>query len=210
MSSLFLPGWGAPASLYAPLLPGGWIALEPPSFASSGGMLDAYRGWLGDELSVRGRSVLGGHSMGGALALLAAAAAPDLVERLVLISPAGLPITKPIRRSAADFGRQLQSGLYPLRTALRGAAALARAPRAALRLAEEIRRLDLRRECAAIRAQHIPAIVVGCESDTLVRCESAKTLADSLGAEYVELEVAGGHMWMLGDGSRFAGMLAAA
>src|SRR5262245_19819005 len=196
--AVFLPGWGAPASLYRPLLPSGWTALEPPSFASTGGVLDSYRGWLETELAGRGRSVVGGHSMGGALALIAAATQPELVERLVLVSPAGLPLTKPMHRSVMDFGRQLTSGLYPLRTAVSGLSAFGRAPRAALRLACEIRALDLRAECERIRTSRIRALVVGCRTDTLVRCDHARRLAAALGAEYVELTVSGGHMWMLG------------
>lgn len=209
MPSLFVPGWGAPASLYAPLLPPGWTALDPPSFAASGGALDEYRAWLGGELSRRGRSVVGGHSMGGALALLAAAADPRLVERLVLVSPAGLPLTKPIRASAADFARQIIRGVYPLHSALEGTTALARAPRAALRVAHELRTLDLRRECERIRAHGVPALVIGCTTDTLVHCENARTLAHALGADYVELETPGGHMWMLNERHRFARVLAA-
>ena len=208
MDSLFLPGWGAPAALYAPLLPSGWTALEPPSFAASGGALAAYRDWLGDELAWRGRSVLGGHSMGGAIALLLAADEPALIERLVLISPAGLPLLKPIHRSAADFGRQALRGVYPLRAVVRGTAALARAPRAARRLAHEVRTLDLRRECARVRAARVPVRVIGCSTDTLVRSESAKRLAGALGAEYVELDAAGGHMWMLTDSRPFVTALA--
>jgi pimeloyl-ACP methyl ester carboxylesterase len=209
MDSLFVPGWGAPASLYAPLLPLEWTALAPPSFAASGGALDAYRSWLGAELSVRGRSVVGGHSMGGALALLAAATEPGLVERLVLVSPAGLPLRKPLHRSAANFATQLLRGLYPLRAAARGTSALVRAPRAALRLAEAIRSLDLREECRVIRERRIPALVVGCKTDTLVRAELAQTLAESLGADYVEVDAPGGHMWMLNEGKRFASILSA-
>jgi Mg-chelatase subunit ChlD len=152
-SALFLPGWGAPAALYEPGLPDAWRALEPPSFAASGGSLEAYRRWLGVELSRAGRSPLGGHSMGAALAILAAAA--------------------------------------------RALAAVARAPRAAFALAEEVRALDLRRECARVRAAGIPVLVVGCSTDTLVTRGHSQALADALGAEYRELTLAGGHMWML-------------
>jgi pimeloyl-ACP methyl ester carboxylesterase len=209
MDALFLPGWAAPASLYAPLLPLGWTALEPPPFGAAGARLEGYRRWLGAELHARGRCVLGGHSMGGALALLAAAAHPELVARLVLVSPAGLPITKPIRHSAADFARQAARGVYPLRTVVRGAASLARTPRAAMRLAAQVRALDLRDECDRVRARGVPAVVVGCRSDTLVRCEHARALAGALGADYLELATHGGHMWMLGDRLRFAGLLRA-
>jgi pimeloyl-ACP methyl ester carboxylesterase len=196
-SALFLPGWGAPAVLYEPGLPPSWAALDPPSFGASGGSLDAYRRWLGLELRRRGRSPLGGHSMGAALAILAAAESPELVERLVLVAPAGLPLQKPIAASLIDFVRQVARGMYPRRAATRALAAVARAPRAAFAVAEEVRTLDLRRECARVRAAGIPAVVVGCSSDTLVTRRHAQTLAEALGAEYRELTLAGGHMWML-------------
>jgi pimeloyl-ACP methyl ester carboxylesterase len=196
-SALFLPGWGAPASLYAPGMPDAWRALEPPSFAASGGSLAEYRRWLGIELSRRGRSPLGGHSMGAALAICAAAESPDLVERLVLVAPAGLPLQKPLAASLLDFLRQVARGIYPRAAAARAFAAVARAPRAAFALAEEVRALDLRRECARVRAAGIPVLVVGCSTDTLVTRGHSQTLADALGGEYRELTLAGGHMWML-------------
>jgi len=208
--ALFVPGWGAPAALYEPGLPASWAAVEPPSFAASGGTLREYRRWLATELRRRGPSPLGGHSMGAALAILAAADAPELVERLVLVAPAGLPLTKPMGRSLADFACQLIRGTYPPRTAAAAVLAVARAPRAALALAREIRRLDLRRECARIREAGIPALVVGCSTDTLVTCDRARTLADALGAAYEELDLGGGHMWMLGERERFAAVVAAA
>jgi len=195
--ALFLPGWGAPAALYEPGLPDAWRALEPPSFAASGGQLEAYRRWLGTELSRRGRSPLGGHSMGAALAILAAAESPELVERLVLVAPAGMPLSKPISESVLDFLRQVARGIYPREAAARALAAVARAPRAAFALAEEVRALDLRRECARIRAAGIPVLVIGCSTDTLVTRGHAQPLADALGADYRELTLAGGHMWML-------------
>jgi pimeloyl-ACP methyl ester carboxylesterase len=207
-SRLFLPGWGAPAALYAPSLPASWLALEPPSFAASGGSLAAYRRWLDVELRERGRSRLGGHSMGAALAILAAAHSPELVERLVLIAPAGIPLEKPIRKSVQDLLRQLAGGDYPRRVAVSGALAVGRAPRAALSLARHVRRLDLRRECERVRAAGIPVTVVGCVSDTLVTIDRSRALAGLLGARYEELELGGGHMWMLTDGALFASVVA--
>lgn len=203
-SRLFLPGWGAPAALYTPGLPQSWDVLEPPSFAASGGSLAPYRRWLELELRGRGRSAVAGHSMGGALAILAAAEMPELVERLVLIAPAGLPIDKPIRRSLRDFFRQVAGGDYPCGTAWSALSAVGRAPRAALALAQQVRALDLRRECARVRAAGIPTTVIGCVSDTLVTTDRTRTLAEALGARYHELDVHGGHMWMLADRSRLA------
>ena len=207
-SRLFLPGWGAPAALYTPALPTSWHVLEPPSFAASGGSLGAYRDWLELELRRRGPSRLAGHSMGGALAILAAAQTPELVERLVLISPAGLPLEKPIRKSLRDFARQVASGEYPRRPAAAALLALARAPRAALSLAGHVRRLDLRRECARVRAAGIPTTVIGCVTDTLVTADRTRALAEALGARYEELDLLGGHMWMLAHRDRLAAAVA--
>ena len=145
-SRLFLPGWGAPASLYAPSLPASWLALEPPSFADSGGSLAGYRRWLDRELRGRGRSRLAGHSMGARWR-----SSPPPSRRsgggLVLIAPAGLPLDKPIRASARDFLRQLADGDYrgasparprsPSPRSPRGA--LGRAPRAPARPAPRMR-----------------------------------------------------------------------
>jgi pimeloyl-ACP methyl ester carboxylesterase len=208
-SRLFLPGWGAPAALYAPALPADWDVLDPPGFAVSGGSFASYRRWLELELRGRGRSSLAGHSMGGALAILAAAETPELVERLVLIAPAGLPLDKPIRQSLRDFVRQLASGEYPRRTALAALVALARAPRSAFALARHVRTLDLRRECARVRAAGIPTTVIGCVTDTLVTTDRTRALATALGARYEELELGGGHMWMLADQARLAAAVSA-
>jgi len=207
-SRLFLPGWGAPAALYTLALPASWDVLEPPGFAASGGSLAPYRRWLELELRGRGKSSLAGHSMGGALAIMAAAEAPELVERLVLIAPAGLPLDKPIRKSLRDFLRQLASGDYPHRLALAALLALASAPRSAVSLAQHVRTLDLRLECASVRAASIPTTVIGCLTDTLVTTDRTRALATALGAHYQELDLRGGHMWMLSDRSLLASVVA--
>lgn len=197
-TGLFLPGWGAPGRLYRDGLPAGWTALEPPPFTDCVGSLESYRAWLLDELERRpGPVELAGHSMGGALAILAAAARPDRVKRLVLISPAGLPLTKPMRRSLAQFGGQVASGRYPLAEVAAASFAAVRAPRAALRLAQLLRGADLSREMKIVRRAGIPSTVVGCESDTLVTASHCKRIAELLGSVYRELPLPGGHMWML-------------
>lgn len=204
-SHLFLPGWGASGRLYE--LPSDWTALEPPPFASVRG-LSGYRDWLLGELDARpGRLVLGGHSMGGALALLAATRLPHRIERLVLVSPAGLPLRKPLRRSAADFLGQVAGGLYPRREAVRGIGRAARAPRAALRVARAVRRLDLSPELRQLRSLGIAATVVGCTTDTLTSARSCRRIAELLGAEYRELALPGGHVWMLAAPGRLAAEL---
>src|SRR5881397_2907009 len=166
LTGLFLPGWGATAGLYAAGLPAGWQALELPSFREGRGEFLLYRRWLEDELVRRGAPVaLAGHSMGGVLALLAAIDRPELVERLVLVSPAGLPLTKTMRATTATFVRQVVSGRYPLGHLRRVVARAASAPGSALRLARTVHELDVRPELE--RFEQLQCSVVGCTTDTL-------------------------------------------
>ena len=67
-----------------------------------------------------------------------------------------------------------------------------------------MRDLDLLRECARARTAGIPTTVISCVTDTLVTTDRTRTVADALGAHYEELDLHGGHMWMLADGRRFA------
>jgi len=209
MDRLFLPGWGAPGSLYIPGLAPGWTALEPPSFAATRGSLELYRSWVLSELQGREHpSCLAGHSMGGALAVLAAAAAPEKVSRLILFSPAGLPLGKPMAVSLARFAQQAATGRYASTEAFAAVARAAAAPRSALRLARSLRALDLAQEMRAVRASGVPVEVVGCATDTLVTPANSRSVAHLLGGSYRELPCAGGHMWMLDAWPLFAGILA--
>jgi len=205
---LFLPGFGAPAGLYRPALAPGWTALEAPSFRATGGSLASYRAWLAGELSQRDEPVwLAGHSMGGALAVLAAAERPDRIARLTLISPAGLPLRKPMVASLADFARQLATGRYPSTDAVTAIGRALTAPRAALRLAREVRALDLSHEMEAVRRGGAPVDVVACASDTLVTPAHCRRQAQLLGARYSQLPLLGGHMWMLAGPEHLAAVL---
>ena len=208
MEKLFLPGWGAAGSLYRPGLPADWTAVDLPSFRRGCGLFANYRQWLIDELDRRAQPVaLAGHSMGAALAIAAAAARPDRVASLLLISPAGLPLTKPIGRSLAEFASQAARGTYPLAEAARSVGAALQAPRLALRLARAVHDCDLSVEMAAVRGMGVETTVVACASDTLVTTDHCRRATRLLGASYRELPVDGGHMWMLRHGPRFVGLL---
>jgi pimeloyl-ACP methyl ester carboxylesterase len=195
---LFVPGWGAEPELYDQGLPSSWVALEQPSFRRGRGSFDRYRRWLLDEVCRHGAPVvLGGHSMGAALSVAVAAEIPGNIGGLLLISPAGLPLWKPMRRSLADFSGQVVRGRYPVRSAVRGVSRVLGAPRSAFELACRVRALDLSTEMQRVRRHRIPTTVIGCVTDTLVTIRHCRQAARLLGADYRELDLPGGHMWML-------------
>src|SRR5262245_13829356 len=114
MRRLFIPGWGAPAALYEPLVRG-WEVVDPPAFSLTGGRLDRSVQRRAARLDAGGEpAIVAGHSMGAAVAVLGAQERPELIERLVLVGPAGLPLTKPMWRSAAEFASQLRRRVYPV------------------------------------------------------------------------------------------------
>ena len=196
LNGLFLPGWGATADLYAAGLPEGWEALELPSFVHTRGEFFVYHRWLADELGRRRPPVrLAGHSMGAVLALLAAIDRPELVQRLVLVSPAGLPLTKTMRASTATFVRQVLSGRYRLGHLGWMLGRVARAPVSALRLARAVHGLDVRPARERFDVDRVPCTVVGCTTDTLTPPGHCRELADAFGADYREVDAPDGHIW---------------
>jgi pimeloyl-ACP methyl ester carboxylesterase len=195
---LFVPGWGAPSSLYRRGLPPGWEVVEPPSFRQTRGDLDRYREWLSAELAARGEPVmLAGHSMGGALSVLAAVERPELVERLVLFSPAGLPLRKPIAAIALTGLGQVLRGCYPPGALRQMFARKAAAPGATLRLARRVHQLDLTPQLELLRAQGIPCTIVACTGDRLATPTHCRHYAGLLAADYRELEAPDGHIWLI-------------
>jgi pimeloyl-ACP methyl ester carboxylesterase len=209
MRRLFVPGYGAPPAIYSRALDARWSVQTPPSFARSNGRLDAHVAALVHELASSDEpATVAGHSMGAAVAVLAALERPEAVSRLILIAPAGLPLTKPLHRSLRDFTTQLCRGGYPLlQTALATGSAL-RAPRAAIRLAHAIRTLDLTSQLRGIAALAIPCAVVACATDTLTPAGHCRQIARLADGRYEELELPGGHVWMLTERASFASVLA--
>jgi pimeloyl-ACP methyl ester carboxylesterase len=206
---LFLPGFAARARSYDEGLPGGWEALQPPPLSASRGSLTALVDWLAQELARRpAPAVLAGHSMGAALAILVAARDPGAVAGLTLIAPAGLPLSKPIRASVADFARQLVAGRHDLGPALVSAADLLRSPGGTVRLIRTLRGLDLRQQMARVREAGTPVTVIGCDTDSLITSAHCRSAARFLGGSYRELRLDGGHVWMFGRWPTFATLLA--
>jgi pimeloyl-ACP methyl ester carboxylesterase len=207
-SCVFVPGLGAPAGLYAPGLPAGWEALELPTFRETRGRFGAYREFVRGEVARRDRVVLAGHSMGGALSLLAAVDEPERVAELILLAPAGLPLGKSMRASAVTFAHQLLRRRYPPRQLARMAANLVAAPRDALRLARTVHDLDLRPELGPLRDRGIPRTVVACSGDELVTPAHCRRLAALLDADFREVSAPGGHIWVIAEPWRLAAELA--
>jgi len=208
MDRLFLPGWGARATAYRSGLPDGWTALAPPCFGESRGSLKPYTSWLASELHARRAPVLlAGHSMGAALAVLAAAAHPERVSSLVLIAPAGLPLVKPMAISAAQFLGQAALRRSPLRESLAAIGDVASAPLSAFRVARTVRSLDLSQEMRRVCAHNVPVTIIGCRSDTLVTSSHCRRAAELLAARYRELPLEGGHTWMFGSSALLAAEL---
>ena len=104
-----------------------------------------------------------------------------------------------------DFAGQVRDRIYPLQLALRAAGAIAAAPRSAARLARSVRRLDLAEQLALLA---VPTEVVACRGDTLTTVAHCRRIASLARAQYRELDVQGGHMWMLADPALFAASLA--
>jgi pimeloyl-ACP methyl ester carboxylesterase len=146
--------------------------------------------------------------MGAALAILAAAERPAAIERLILVSPSGLPLRKPIHASLLTFLSQVAHGWYPpveLGRAVRGVLG---EPRAALRLARTIHDLDLTPELEGLRAAGVASGVVGCSTDRLATPDHCRRIAALLGADYRELDARGGHIWTIVEPELLASALA--
>lgn len=204
---LFVPGYAVRGSLYRPGLPEGWVALTPPGLGRTAGRFESYRRWLLDEVLRRGRPVvLAGHSMGAALAICVAAERPESVERLILFSPAGLPLSKPMLDSFLLLIRQALRGLYPAPEVAAVVRETIAHPRATYRLGREAHDLDLGAEMDGVRAAGIPVLVVGCRSDTLTTPAVCAAIAERLGGESRQVEGAG-HVWMLADRPGFSALL---
>jgi pimeloyl-ACP methyl ester carboxylesterase len=211
VSGIFLPGYGARASSYARGLPPGWEAVQPPALRRTRGSLAALTRWAVDLVGDRPAPVaLAGHSLGGAVALLATTRARKRVRALVLVGPAGLPLEHPYLRSARGTAAGVVRGRYTAGEMAAALTELAAAPRSALRLARALERLDLSAEMEVVRAAGIPVTVLAADTDTLVPPVSCRRAAELLGADYRELHVDGGHTWMYGHWGRLRQELAAA
>jgi|GEM_PF-1914235 len=125
-----------------------------------------------------------GHSMGGALAIMLAAAEPQLVDRLVLVNSIGLPIQRPFLRSLtraglgfADRQKARYTSRYSKPSRLQSLAIW--------QATDEVLTCDLRPELRAIRC---PTMIIWGIRDPLLPTHTAIALQCFIqGAELVML-----------------------
>lgn len=131
--------------------------------------------WL-RELNLSSVALMG-HSMGGAIALHISASAPELVERLVLVSAAGIPLNAHLShlvlRSIRSFFQQ-GNGSYPselIQDVLQ--------PRPLLfwQTAQEMMHSDFRAEIAANK---IPTLIIWGEQDVFLPISLGRALHAAL------------------------------
>jgi pimeloyl-ACP methyl ester carboxylesterase len=152
--------------------------------------LDELERWLADRLEPRASLV--GHSLGGLLAARVAARRPELVERLVLIAPAGVT------------GRSLRGHVLPLARALAGVRprlaplllhdALRAGPAGLWSAGRIAARTDVRSLLAEIAA---PTLLVWGERDALVPAVHGHTCTAALLNGRLEVVRGAGHVPML-------------
>ncbi|GAC1617564.1 MAG: alpha/beta hydrolase [Ktedonobacteraceae bacterium] len=121
-----------------------------------------------------------GHSMGGAIAVHLTTSAPELVERLILVNAAVLPLqaTVPVLsvrslRSMTQWG----GGSYPL-ALLRDV--LKPRPRLLWQAAQEMAHSDFRAELTTLAATNIPTLLIWGERDLLLPLASGQELSHVL------------------------------
>jgi 3-oxoadipate enol-lactonase len=129
-------------------------------------------------------ATLVGHSMGGALAIMLAAAEPHLVDRLVLVNTIGIPLQRPFLRVLTRAGQGIANHQNARYTSRYGN------PRRLQSLAiwqatHEVVECDLRPD---IRLIHCPTLIIWGIRDPLLPAQSAVALQHSIpSAELVML-----------------------
>jgi pimeloyl-ACP methyl ester carboxylesterase len=206
---VFLGGWHASADAYQPGLPPGWTCPEQPGFGETGGFFAAYVDWaLRLVRAAGGAAHIAGHSLGGAIAIAVAAREPGRVARVTGFAPAGVPWSSGALRAAARdmIGNGLGRRRAP-RAGSRSVPAALEDPRAALRLARTLERLDLRHELERVRAAGTELLVVGARGDRVAEPEACRRIAELGGGRYVEDAAGRDHLWVMTDPCRLAAFL---
>ena len=137
-------------------------------------------------------AVIMGHSMGGQLALLYAAAQPSRVQALVLLAPAGFPFDTGLPGIAWRALRSRGGGDWRF-TPIVLAGSLRAGPRVMWQAVEQIRTVDVRREAAGIR---VPTLILWGEADRLLSAASGPPLAAAIAGSRLCIVPGAGHNLM--------------
>jgi pimeloyl-ACP methyl ester carboxylesterase len=161
-------------------------------------VLVALRSAIGDP---NGSGVLVGHSLGGAVCVLAAARAPELVRGLVVVAAgASMPVHPSIWKLLGDYGELAVIRRFAAATMGGGSGGRgASNPNISERMATMMERAvsgtlaKHLKACDAYNAQavSVPATVVAGARDRLVSAGLAEQLAQHIGADYVLVPDAG-------------------
>jgi pimeloyl-ACP methyl ester carboxylesterase len=159
--------------------------------------------WLRSWMNAAGlhRASFIGHSMGGLICIRLAARAPDVVSRLVLVAPAGIP-----------NGRSMAGHLIPLLAAARHArprflpllahdATLA-GPRTIWSAARSLLAEDARPDLPAIRA---PTLLILGAADPLIPRQTGNILQAAIPDARIEVVPGAGHVVMYDQPDAFNG-----
>ncbi len=164
--ALDLPGFGASR------MPGRY------TFARTVELLAA---WM--EANSIGCADVVGHSMGGQIAMLLAAAHTGRVRRLVLIAPAGIPFTTDLLRTAGRaFGSRMASD--PRFTPIVMGGAISTSPRILWQAVRQIRDIDVR---SLVRSLTVPTLILWGTRDRLLPVENAATLSAAIARAQVTI-----------------------
>lgn len=207
--------------VYAPALPdfGGTETL--PAHHRT---LEDYAGWLEAfvaEMGVEEPLLVVGHSLGGAVAARFAHDFPDRVSHLVMINSLGASVWAdgPDRlrhlaeRPLWDWVLSFSRDLVVSETAVPTVKAIAEDclpnlvhnPLGLARTARIARRVDLRRELAAVRDSGVPVTAVTSDGDLVVTRAHFDELCRTLGVR--GRVVPGRHSWLLASPEEFAGVM---
>lgn len=157
--------------------------------------------WLHAWMEVVGleSASLVGHSMGGAIALELAARWPEVVRRLVLAAPAGVPYRATVRGYARPLLAEVRT-LDPYFATILLHDALRAGPKTILRAAVELIGQDIRMHAPAVRA---PTLLIWGARDALVPPAAGAVLADLLPQSDVLILSPAGHVVMFDASQTF-------